>query len=268
MSQITDRISLNENFDAESMGLELEVAYQVTPRFRLDGNFGYLRTRIGDGAGSIDVMNRTQGNKDWMVLRPWVQVPSNCIAPTAIVEKIVSSAYTEGLKQLSLQVLCGGSKNYGSFDPNFTGGTPFWSLYGVTYNPLTDAPNNGRGFLADLSGNELPNSPRWTANIGAEYVWDVGENSITLRGDYYRQAESYFRVYNTEYDRLESWGNANISISLENQSSGVVVSAYVKNVFDDSPIVDAFTNSDDTMLTTNVFTLDPRVFGFSVSRSF
>lgn len=268
VSQITDRISLNENFDAESMGLELEVAYQVTPRFRLDGNFGYLRTRIGDGAGSIDVMNRTQGNKDWMVLRPWVQVPSNCIAPTAIVEKIVSSAYTEGLKQLSLQVLCGGSKNYGSFDPNFTGGTPFWSLYGVTYNPLTDAPNNGRGFLADLSGNELPNSPRWTANIGAEYVWDVGENSITLRGDYYRQAESYFRVYNTEYDRLESWGNANISISLENQSSGVVVSAYVKNVFDDSPIVDAFTNSDDTMLTTNVFTLDPRVFGFSVSRSF
>jgi iron complex outermembrane receptor protein len=268
VSQIVDRISLNENFDAESMGLELEVAYQVTPRFRIDGNFGYLKTRIGDGEGSIDVMNRTQGNKDWMVLRPWVQVPSNCVAPTAIVEKIVSSFYGDALNQLALQVLCGGSKNYGSFDPGFVGGTPFWALYGVTYNPLTDAPNNGRGFMADLGGNELPNAPRWTASIGAEYVWSVGTTSVTLRGDYYRQAESYFRVYNTDYDRLESWGNMNLSVSVEDAMRGVTVSAYVKNVFDDDPIVDAFTNSDDTMLTTNVFTLDPRVFGVSITKVF
>jgi len=124
VSQIVDRISLNENFDAQSMGLELEVVYQATPRFRVDGNFGYLKTRIADGEGSIDVMNRTQGNPDWMLLRPWVQVPSNCVAPTAIVEKILSSVYPENLKQLSLQVLCGGSKNYGSFDPSFSGGLP------------------------------------------------------------------------------------------------------------------------------------------------
>ncbi|WP_244999495.1 TonB-dependent receptor domain-containing protein [Brevundimonas nasdae] len=268
VSQIVDRISLNENFDAESMGLELEVAYQATPHFRIDGNFGYLKTRIANGEGSIDVMNRTQGNPDWMVLRPWVQVPSNCVAPTAIVEKIVRSNYGDGLNQLALQVLCGGSKNYGSFDPSFVGGTPFWALYGVTYNPLTDAPNNGRGFMADLGGNELPNSPRWTASIGAEYVWNIGRTNITLRGDYYRQAKSYFRVYNTEYDRLKGWGNANLSLSIENLSSGIVVSAYVKNVFDDSPIVDAFTNSDDTMLTTNVFTLDPRIIAISISKKF
>lgn len=268
VSQIVDRISLNENFDAESMGLELEVNYQVTPRFRIDGNFGYLKTRIADGEGSINVMDRTQGNPEWMVLRPWVQVPSNCVAPTALVEKIVSSNFGDSLNQLALQVLCGGSKNYGSFDPSFVGGTPFWALYGITYNPLTDAPNSGRGFLADLSGNELPNSPRWTANIGAQYVWDIGASSITFRADYYRQAESYFRVYNTEYDRLKGWGNANLSISLENPSNGLTVSAYVKNVFDDTPIVDAFTNSDDTMLTTNVFTLDPRIFGFSLQKTF
>lgn len=268
VSQIVDRISLNENFDAESMGLELEVAYQVTSQFRLDANFGLLKTRIADGEGSIDVMDRTQGNKDWMVLRPWVQVPSNCVAPTAIVEKIVSSAYGDGLNQLALQVLCGGSKNYGSFDPTFVGGTPFWALYGITYNPLTDAPNNGRGFMADIGGNELPNAPRWTASIGAEYVWNVGGADVRLRGDYYRQAESYFRIYNTEYDKLESWGNMNLSLSVENVSSGLTVSGYVKNVFDDAPIVDGFTNSDDTMLTTNVFTLDPRIFGLTISKVF
>lgn len=44
--------------------------------------------------------------------------------------------------------------------------------------------------------------------------------------------------------------------------------AYVKNVFDDAPIVDAFTNSDDTGLTTNVFTLDPRLFAVRLTKSF
>ncbi|WP_312685229.1 TonB-dependent receptor [Brevundimonas nasdae] len=268
ISQIVDRISLNENFDARSMGLELEASYQVSSKFRVDGNFGYLKTRVADGAGSIDVMDRTQGNKDWMVLRPWVQVPSNCVAPTAIVEKILSTAYPENLKQLSLQVLCGGSKNYGSFDPGFSGGTPFWALYGITYNPLTDAPNGGRGFLADLSGNELPNAPRWTASIGAEYVWSIGRSDLTIRGDYYRQAGSYFRVYNTEYDRLKGWGNFNLSLTLEVPDSGISLSAYGKNLFNDAPIVDAFTNSDDSMLTTNVFTLDPRLIGFNITKVF
>ena len=49
---------------------------------------------------------------------------------------------------------------------------------------------------------------------------------------------------------------------------GFVVEGYVKNVFDDAPIVDAFTNSDDTLLTTNVFTLDPGIWGLSVRAAF
>ena len=145
---------------------------------------------------------------------------------------------------------------------------PFCALYGFTYDPLTEAPNGGRGFEADLGGNELPNSPNWTANIGAQYSWFLGDWDLTLRGDYYRQGESFFRVYNTEYDRLEGWDNLNLSVSLTNEARGLKLQAYVKNVFDDAPIVDAFTNSDDTGLTTNVFTLDPRLFAVRLTKSF
>lgn len=155
-----------------------------------------------------------------------------------------------------------------AFDPAFEGLLPFWAFTGITYNPLTDAPNGGRGFAADLSGNELPNAPRWTANVGAQYTWNLGGGDLTLRGDYYRQAESYFRIHNTEYDRLKGWDNLNMSVTWESQARDMVVQAFVKNVFDDAPIVDAFTNSDDSMLTTNVFTLDPRLWGFSVTKRF
>jgi len=270
VSQIVDRISLNENFDARVWGLELEAMFRPTPNFQIDGNFGYLNTRIADGEGSVDVMNRTQGNPDWTVVRPWIQVPSNCIAPTELVERILArdSPAMQFNTNLALSALCAGSSRFGTFNPDMTSQLPFWMIYGFEYRPLEDAPNGGRGFLADLSGNELPNSPTWTANIGAQYTWFMGNWDLTVRGDYYRQAESYFRIYNTEYDRLKGWDNVNLSVVLEDADRGLTFSAYVKNLFDDAPIVDAFTNSDDTGLTTNVFTLDPRLVAFRVTKSF
>lgn len=257
----------NENFDAKSMGVEMEAIWKPTRNFRMDANFGYLRTKVGSGQKSVDVMNRTQGNPDWVLVRPWAQVPSNCIAPKKHVETVLSSPFNS-LWIYALSALCGGAARIGSFDPDFPSTLPFHMFFGIDYNPLRDAENGGRGFSADLSGNELPNAPRMTGNIGAQYTFDRQDWSVTVRGDYYRQSSSYFRIYNTDYDRLRGWGSANFTLTVENISSNVKVQAYVKNAFDDAPIVDAFTNSDDSMLTTNVFTLDPRIIGFNISKSF
>lgn len=290
VSQIVDRISLNENFDARSMGVELEASLRPIPVVRLDANVGYLKTRIGDGSQSIDVMDRTQGNEDWVVVRPWIQVPSNCVAPREAVEKILGSPFgaDPDLGRFAMAALCAGSARLGNYDPTVPAGPlPFWALAGFLYNPMlpydpslsplgtvgsTDprsgAPNTGRGFYADLGGNELPNSPRWTANFGAQYTFLLQDWNLTVRGDYYWQDESYARVYNTEYDRLRSWDNTNFSLTLEQPRNGLTFQAYVKNAFDKTPITDAFTNSDDTGLTTNVFTLDPRLVGVSIRKDF
>ena len=270
VSQITDRISFNENFDATVWGLELESVWRPTRNFQVDGNIGYLNTKIAGGEGSIDVMNRTAGDEDWTVVRPWVQVPSNCIAPTELVETVVSqdAIYGEFLTTQALSALCSGSFRWGSFDPDIETTLPFNTFYGFEYDPLEDAPNAGRGIETDLGGNELPNAPNWTVNIGAQHTFELGEWELTPRADYYWQGESYFRIYNSEYDRLEAWENLNLSVTLVRPRDRFVVEAYVKNVFDDAPIVDAFTNSDDTQLTTNVFTLDPRIWGLSVRTTF
>ncbi|MGI9361692.1 MAG: TonB-dependent receptor [Parasphingorhabdus sp.] len=270
ISQIVDRISLNENFDATSWGLELETAWRPSRAFQVDANLGYLQTRLKKGAKSIDVMNRTQGNPDWVLLRPWIQLPSNCIAPAQVVEDILSNPVTQfGLGLPALQALCGGSKELGTFDPSIDG-LALYQFYGFEYNPITDAPNGGRGFFADLEGNELPNAPRLTFNIGAQYTFFIndGDWELTLRGDYYRQSKSFARVYNSEYDRLKGWSNANLAITLDKPSDDLTFQFYVKNLFDKTPITDFFTNSDDTGLSTNVFTLDPRIFGFSVAKKF
>lgn len=91
---------------------------------------------------------------------------------------------------------------------------------------------------------------------------------MKLRADYYRQSESYARIYNTDFDRLKAWSNVNVSATATNLHSDFKVQVYVKNLFDDAPITDFFVNSDDTGLSTNIFTLEPRIIGLSVYKGF
>ena len=128
----------------------------------------------------------------------------------------------------------------------------------------------GAGIFADLGGNELPNAPHWTTNIGVQYGFDIPDGwRMTVRGDAYWQSQSWHRVYNLDpYDKLHGWYNANLSVWFEHPDKGWKVELYAKNLLDKTPITDAFLNSDDTGLTTNVFVLDPRLIGLSVRKEF
>lgn len=263
VSQIRDRTAVNENFDAETWGLELESVFSPTPNLRINFNMGYLKTRIADGETSIDIMNRTQGNPNYTMVKPWMQLPSNCIVPTHVAEGWAN--LNSGLA--GYWGMCGGAKGAINFFPPKVPDSQFG---GTQYDPLNYPEiNGGAGLKDDLGGNELPNSPRWTANIGAEYTIPFDSDwSATIRGDAYWQAKSWARVYNSNpYDRLRDWTNFNLSLRVDGPED-LVFEAYVKNVFNSTPITDAFLNSDDTGLTTNVFALDPRIIGFSIAKKF
>jgi outer membrane receptor protein involved in Fe transport len=89
ISRIVDRTAINDNFDAKIKGAELEAIWEPTPglRFRFAG--GYEHTRINNGQSSIDLMDRTAGNPDWMVVKPFPTQASNCILPVSVVEAII-----------------------------------------------------------------------------------------------------------------------------------------------------------------------------------
>src|SRR3546814_16111964 len=74
----SDVCSSDLNFDAKVWGAELEAVFAPTRNLRFNANVGYLKTRIADGESSIDIMNRTQGNPDYVLVKPWLQLPSNC----------------------------------------------------------------------------------------------------------------------------------------------------------------------------------------------
>ena len=193
ISQIVDRATLNENFDAKTWGAELEAIWRPTANFQLSGNLGLLRTRIGDNQYSIDVMDRTAGNPDWVLVRPWLQLAANCIAPRELVEMATENFYAD-------EFTAGANPNYlGSFctvelpladggftsDQGFEGGPGIlaYLLGGEFYNPETDAPNGGQGFSKNIGGNELPNAPRITASLSPQYTFALANSDLTLRAD-------------------------------------------------------------------------------------
>ncbi|HEX5775660.1 MAG TPA: TonB-dependent receptor, partial [Caulobacteraceae bacterium] len=268
VSKIIDRSAANENFDATIWGLEFEGIFAPTENLRFNFALGYLDTEIGEGERSIDLMDRTQGGNhssyldkdgvehqlewdEWIVMKPWVAATSNCVVPAEAVRVVYEDMNNGVLGNLCL------------------GGGFLNNTFNDIYNPLTQGPNAGAGFFAEIGGNELPNAPHWTGSLGAEYSHDLPNGwRGTLRGDFYYQSQSFHRVYNTQYDKLRAWTNTNISLWFDHEDMGVKAEVYVKNVFDEEPITDAFLNSDDSALTTNVFTLDPRLIGVSVTKRF
>jgi iron complex outermembrane receptor protein len=265
VSQIRDRTAVNENFDAKIWGLEFETLFQPSRNLRINANLGLLDTEIADGETSIDVMNRTQGDPNYTLVKPWFQLPSNCVVPTHVAESWATDNSGFG----NFWYMCGGLRGAlrGYFPyvvPDTETGLPF------TFDDYPELAG-GAGIVDDIGGNELPNAPHITANIGAQYGMDLFDGSwrATVRADAYWQSQSWSRVYNYDpYDKLHGWYNANLSVWVERPDDGLKIELYVKNLLDATPITDAFLNSDDTGLTTNVFTLDPRLVGLSVRKEF
>src|SRR3546814_15840997 len=68
--------------------------------------------------------------------------------------------------------------------------------------------------------------------------------------------------------RLKAWDNVNLAVTLAPGEGDFALQLYVKNLFDKAPITGTFTNSDDTGLSTNIFTPAPRIVGLNATVTF
>ena len=131
-------------------------------------------------------MNLTQGNSNYVTVKNGTTF-SNCIAPVAQVAQL-QGLINAGILPAIAMTGAPGTSAIGICQGAFATGGPLAGI--VTVNPLAGVP-------AQIGGNELPNSPHWTAAVGAQYHWDLGGDwGITPRADFYYQAKSYARIFN------------------------------------------------------------------------
>jgi outer membrane receptor protein involved in Fe transport len=282
ISEIVDRTAINLNFDAHVKGAELEATWEPVPGLRFNFSGGYEDARLAEGDKAVDLMDRTAGNPDWVVIRPDVTEASNCIMPAYVVQIIGAGSVGPGNAGYC-------SNAYVGTFLSIAAGGGFAKVDPVTQRPYVpdpivsdsasippgypgfdpnSAPNNGAGFDKDLSHNQMPNAPPFTVSAGAQYSMPLSSDwASTLRGDFYWQSNSFWRVFNDlDYDRLHGYTNLNLTLIFTNQN-GWQVMLYDKNVFNTTAITGAFLNSDDSGLTTNVFLTDPKLIGIRVTKN-
>jgi outer membrane receptor protein involved in Fe transport len=264
VSQIIQRTSVNTNIDARIWGLEMESIWEPVPNLRFNANIGYLHTELED-TSALDLMDLTQGDPNFVTIKNGSTF-SNCIAPTAQVAQLQALINAGVLPAIALTGAPGAAGIgvcQGAFFSDGPGGQPNGPLSGlVTVNPSAGIPD-------ELGGNELPNSPHWTVSLGAQYSWRFGNDwQLTPRVDFYYQGESYARIYNRINDRLESYTNTNLSLLLENESWGLSAQLFVRNLTDETVITDQYLTDDTSGLFTNIFLLEPRTYGVSITKRF
>ena len=241
VSKIVNRTSINENIDAKIKGLELESIWTPIRALRFNAAIGYLDTSIGNSQ-SIDVFNRTQGDPNLILFK--TASASNCVVPVATAQAYLGIANAIN--------------------------NPFFMVFGGGGFPgLCNAAGASDGVPVNLKGKELPNSPHWTTSLGAQYTMELTSDwTATLRGDYYKQTDSFARIYNSPADKIKGWQNLNATLTIDNDPMKLSVELYVKNATDEEPINDFYLTDDSSGLFRNAFYGDPRTYGIAVTKKF
>jgi outer membrane receptor protein involved in Fe transport len=272
ITQIVNRTSANFNIDAKLQGLEIESIWNPVSTFVVNANLGVLKSEIQD-TFSIDVLNRTNGRADLVTLKNASSF-ANCVVSaqgyTAVLRGIAAGALPVGASR----GLCSGAlAGQTTALAPFNGGNPIAS---VTYTDTAGVVRTAGGLTPfdgdaqSVDGNAIPGAPESTLNVGAEYTWEPGSFGawgLTGRLDYYRQSESYSRVFNSARDALDAWDNLNVSVVLFNDDTGVRIEAFGKNVSDEEVITGAYLTDDSSGLFTNIFLTEPRTYGVSVTKT-
>lgn len=242
--QIAKLVGVNtatENVDATVKGLELEAIVEPVRGLRFNGTLSLLDATINAGQ-SIDASNPTAGNPNLVVVK--AGAGTNCVANAAGVAGVLAGINAGAIPAGALLGLCSNA---------FAGA-------GVTVS---------QGVPIDLKGKSLPNAPKWTFNIGAQYIADVSsEWTATLRGDYYRQAGSFSQLYNSEYDRIRGYDNLNVSLSLKSEAAGIEILGFVRNLTNKDSIATAIQTNQLFGLYNTLFLNDPRTYGLRLTKTF
>ena len=261
VTRIRNNSSINDNVDANLMGLEVEGLWRPArlPGLAVDFSYGFLSSEV-DGSMSLDPVNRAAGDSSYILLNnidPGAATGVNFIAREADITAAVVQAAIQNGATIPVP---------GTLYPANAAGVAIPAYFSRNFlNAL--GVETSDGLLTDLDGNQLPNAPEHTLKLGVAHMWTLGNGAtLTGRWDYYWQGESYAREFNSVGDEIDSWSQHNASAMYEN--GRWQVSAWVRNILDDDNVTGKYLTSDTSGFFRNYFLTEPRIFGLSMRMRF
>ncbi|MEE2691118.1 MAG: TonB-dependent receptor [Pseudomonadota bacterium] len=255
--QVTNIIGLtavNDNVDAKIYGVEGEFVIQPTDDFRMNLMGSYLHTEFQE-IYIVDPANPA-GFENVDVYRDLIQGLA-CVVDN------------NGLPSLVGQTIPG----YGTVTPY----VPLCSVLsdvvdGVNASLPPGAPQYEfmlSGVPINLDGNRLPQSPKFSFAVGAEYDFHLGNDLIaTPRVDYYYQDSFYASQFNRVADLVDGYGNLNLQVTFGPREGTWYFRMFAQNVLDKDNISGQFTGSQGQGTFVNQTLLEPRRWGGAIGFRF
>ncbi|UAJ11080.1 TonB-dependent receptor domain-containing protein [Glacieibacterium megasporae] len=127
-------------------------------------------------------------------------------------------------------------------------------------------PLTGASISRDVSGNELPNAPRFAVTGGLEYRLDLPNgSSLTPRIDGKFSTSYYYSVFNDPDTRQKSFATGNLQLTYIPQGKKLQLVAFVRNFTDKAVFANAARNFT-AQPAINVYEFQPpRTYGVRVS---
>ncbi len=239
------------NLNGEAWGAELEFLWQ--PEF-LEGAqvhlaYSWLHTKM-DSALGADQSDLLQGNQEYVLLRD--DGRGLYVAPRTDVLPFVDLAVAVGLANPAPNTV-------------YPDGIP--ALFSRALLDFFGVETSD-GLLQDLGGNELPNAPEHSLNIGLSYSWFLNHGTVLARWDYYRQSASFARVNNTPGDRIDRWHQHNVSLAYEAANGRWSIKAWARNLTDEVNVNTSHTARNRLAGGRHYILNDPRLIGATLRVNF
>jgi outer membrane receptor protein involved in Fe transport len=295
VSRIANNTSLNDNIDAEIYGLEIEGLWrpEQVPGLMIDFSYSYLKAETAGGATSIDPMDRTGGDADFIPLKNIGSGSNTAVAFVArrsqITQGHIDEAFAACRALSSLNPFNATTPTQATGCPLTAAGTDYPdglpSYFSKSYlngtavypvgHPQAGQPINTQGvvevsdgFETDIDGNSLPASPENTIKIGVAYDWQLSMGTLTPRLDYHWRDDSYGREFNTRGDQIDAWDQLNASLSFVTNDGTWQAMLWVRNLEDEDNVTGHYLTSDTSGFFRNYFLTEPRIWGASLRYNF
>ena len=265
VTRIKNNSSINDNINARIYGLELESEWHpdAVPALAINFSYSYLHARV-KGSMSVDPVNRTGNNPDWVLLENIDSGSNTGINYIAYKPDLTQAVINAGVTAGAIFPIPGTT-----YPPDPNTGIAYPTYVSRTFLGLSGVQTSD-GVPVSLDGNKLPNSPDNSFHLGLSYTWDVSamKGNVTARWDYYWQSSMYAREFNTVGDHIDSWDQHNASVTYASTDGRWGGSIWIRNIANSNNITGKYLTSDTSGFYRNYFLTEPRIYGATLTYRF
>ena len=278
LSRIVARTSVNDNVDANIYGAEIEAVMKPAPAMTVNATFSYLHAVVAGDNYLSNPRDFGGGRSDAVIIKDLSNGANCAVAPNTPGNAAGANAF---VNTVNAGIAAATGAQLGGTTPfPANGGIASTGAFSVCSQLAAVAATSGTAFdpngitvyssgiPVNIRGNRLPGAPDFKASAGVQYVFGLGNLTLTPRFDAILTSQTYGSVFNGIANRIPSYTQFNAQVQLDGPDDRWFIRGYIQNITNSNSITGEYVTDQSSGNYTNIFTLDPRRYGIAAGFKF